>query len=113
MSSRLRVEPFTRAYPLNVLTMLLVIVSNCYRDPSEIKISKAHTYDSAGWRRPRELLERAPTHDAHRGADIVNEEPTMLALADIDLVQDVTADCSVVASLCAAVARPGSTYGKV
>jgi hypothetical protein len=37
----------------------------------------------------------------------------MQAAADIDLVQDVTADCSVVASLCAAVARPGGTYGKV
>lgn len=37
----------------------------------------------------------------------------MKAAADIDLVQDVTADCSVVASLCAAVARPGGTYGKV
>lgn len=89
------------------------ITSNRYSDPSEINISKEHAHDSAGWRRPLELLERTFTEDAHQGTHATNKQPTMLASADIDLVQDVTADCSVVASLCAAVARPGGTYGKV
>jgi calpain-7 len=37
----------------------------------------------------------------------------MLALKEIDLVQDVTADCSVVASLCAAISRSGHAREKV
>lgn len=40
-------------------------------------------------------------------------DPTMVADKSIDLVQDVTADCSVVASLCAAVARAGDGFEKV
>jgi hypothetical protein len=44
--------------------------------------------------------------------DAVNE-PTMIASNSIDLVQDVTADCSVVASLCAAVARTDHGFEKV
>lgn len=40
-------------------------------------------------------------------------QPTMMARSNIDLVQDVTADCSLVASLCAAVARPGQEFERV
>ena len=58
----------------------------------------------AGWKRPRELFE-AP----HGGAVPKSNEDLMCAKDDIDLVQDITTDCSVVASLCAAMKqlRPG------
>lgn len=39
--------------------------------------------------------------------------PTMLPTEKIDLVQDITTDCSVVASLCAAVARSERGFPKV
>lgn len=32
---------------------------------------------------------------------------------DVDLVQDITTDCSVVASLCAGMARAAKGHGKV
>lgn len=90
------------------LVSLYYYSSNYYRDPSKINISNTHTDEPGDWQRPRDLL-----GDELRDASITREQPTMKAAADIDLVQDVTADCSVVASLCAAVARPGGTYGKV
>ena len=37
----------------------------------------------------------------------------MVPLNEIDLVQDVTTDCSVVASLCAGIARALKGHGKV
>jgi hypothetical protein len=37
----------------------------------------------------------------------------MVAADDIDLVQDITTDCSVVASLCAGTARARKGHGKV
>ena len=49
------------------------------------------------WRRPRDFL------DQFRPASTWCS--TMVAHGSIDLVQDVTTDCSVVASLCAATAR--------
>ena len=61
--------------------------------------------DFAGWLRPVDLLEIR--NGANRS---LSNKPTMLASRAIDLVQDVTADCSVVASLCAALARPHSSY---
>lgn len=37
----------------------------------------------------------------------------MTATTEIDLVQDITTDCSVVASLCAGTARAVKGHGKV
>ncbi|KFY04046.1 hypothetical protein O988_01034, partial [Pseudogymnoascus sp. VKM F-3808] len=79
-----------------------------YIDPSKINISNTHADAPGDWQRPRDLL-----GNELQDASATPVEPTMQAAADIDLVQDVTADCSVVASLCAAVARPGGTYGKL
>jgi calpain-7 len=87
------------------------VLSNSFRDPSEIAISPSHIQDLAGWKRPTELLNSTFTGDLE-SLHAINK-PTMLASADIDLVQDVTADCSVVASLCAMVARPGGRFGRV
>ncbi|KFY39876.1 hypothetical protein V494_03780, partial [Pseudogymnoascus sp. VKM F-4513 (FW-928)] len=79
-----------------------------YTDPSKINISNNHADSPGDWGRPSDLLGGGLQDDSTS-----REQPTMQAAADIDLVQDVTADCSVVASLCAAVARPGGTYGKL
>lgn len=49
-----------------------------------------------GWKRPAQLIEQ------FRGSD----KPTVARSETVkDLVQDITTDCSVVASLCAATAR--------
>ncbi len=80
-------------------------------DLSEVPISKDHMRDFIGWQRPSELL-------SHKFSDEFDSHhhlctPSMAAFAPVDLVQDVTADCSVVASLCAALARPGTCSGEV
>lgn len=49
------------------------------------------------WRRPGETLE-----EAHVDHEL---KPTTIANGALDLVQDITTDCSVVASLCAITAR--------
>lgn len=45
--------------------------------------------------------------------DVENNDILMNASKDIDLVQDITTDCSVVASLCAGTARAGKGHSKV
>lgn len=90
--------------------MLLFHFLNVIRDSSEIRLSLSQKKVFAGWKRPTEVLHRrrlaGDVQDAVR-------DPTMVAQRAIDLVQDVTADCSVVASLCAAVARTGDGFEKV
>lgn len=51
------------------------------------------------WRRPDENLSKSGK--------------SMVATANIDLVQDITTDCSVVASLCAGTARVFKGHGSV
>lgn len=75
--------------------------TNIYRDSSEMKISEIQRKTFAGWKRPDQALYRG-MHERPKDAKF---EPTMLDVNDIDLVQDITADCSVVASLCAAEAQ--------
>lgn len=72
-------------------------VSNLHRDNVELALSAVQLEIFDAWRRPSELLEQPYTTPAWR--------PTMLANGKVDLVQDITTDCSVVASLCAATAR--------
>jgi calpain-7 len=81
-----------------------------YRDSSELKLSKSQKKYFAGWRRPHEAFRDRGTAT---GMPETNIEPNMIATSNIDLIQDVTADCSVVASLCAAMARPGRAIEKV
>ena len=71
-------------------------VSDLDRDNVEFPLSAVQLEVFDAWRRPRELRDQSPTTPARY--------PTMLAHAGVDLVQDVTTDCSVVASLCAATA---------
>lgn len=83
------------------------LASNIFRDSSEVSVPQVCAHDFAGWRRPDELA----SENGLEGLRI-NDEFTMPS-SDIDLVQDVTADCSVVASLCVLVARRGASYGSV
>lgn len=78
-----------------------------FSNSAEISMSKEHLKDFAGWQRPIELVKNRYLDNPQQSRV---SGPTMLPSKAIDLVQDVTADCSVVASLCAALARPGSSY---
>ncbi|KAF7196103.1 Calpain-like protease palB/RIM13 [Pseudocercospora fuligena] len=61
------------------------------------------------WKRPNEAL---PPPSWFSG-DRVNLGPSMHFFRDIDLVQDAATDCSVVASLCAGVARGQRGHAKM
>lgn len=68
----------------------------------ELELSDAQREIFAGWRRPDE-----------NQADPLNEERLMAPIDGFDLVQDITTDCSVVASLCAGTARASKGHGTV
>ena len=68
-----------------------------YEDAKELPLSNAQLVVFDGWRRPTEAISAAP-NNPHR-------TPSMVSNGSIDLVQDITTDCSVVASLCAVSAR--------
>lgn len=67
------------------------------RDKTFFRLSKVQLDVLCCWRRPGEVLEQA--HLNHQ------LKPTMTPNGKVDLVQDITTDCSVVASLCAISAR--------
>ena len=71
--------------------------SNLNSDNVDFPLSALQLEVFDAWRRPQELLGKSYTVPAYR--------PTMLAHGIVDLVQDITTDCSVVASLCATTAR--------
>lgn len=81
--------------------LILVGSIDMYSDTSRFRFSLAQQKVFGGWKRPRDALSRYRA-DSSNGPPL---EPTMVATASIDLVQDITTDCSVVASLCALVAR--------
>ena len=64
-------------------------------DNEDLPLSTLQKQAFDGWRRPHELLCRA--RDSHDKVDTRRRT--------LDLVQDVVSDCSVVASLCAVIAR--------
>ena len=64
----------------------------------------------AGWKRPTDAF---PLPCLQQPALFPNSNPTMVGEGNVDLVQDVTADCSVVASLCAITARAERGHSKV
>lgn len=74
-----------------------ISVTNLCRDNVGLSLSTVQLEVFDAWRRPGELLEQSQTTPTWC--------PTMLAHDRVDLVQDITADCSVVASLCATTAR--------
>jgi hypothetical protein len=85
------------------------IVNNA-RDPVDLKLSDAQSEIFAGWRRPH-ASGPGDLNPVEHG--LGGDETAMAASEDIDLVQDITTDCSVVASLCAGTARARKGHGKV
>ncbi|KAL0473240.1 calpain-like protease [Neurospora intermedia] len=76
----------------------------CYTDHSPFTLSPEQQDIFAGWKRPHEIFMDVP----ERGADVF-----MTATESIDLGQDLATDCSVVASLCAAVRQFGPRTGSL
>lgn len=85
-------------------------ITDCPRDDIDMELSKIQSEAFAGWKRPHEALRRVIDT---KGKAFVPAEPTMQATKKVDLVQDITADCSVVASLCSASSRGEDGYVRV
>jgi calpain-7 len=75
------------------------------RDPTDLELSDAQREIFAGWKRPHETFDPPP--------ETQHDEYSMISTNEIDLVQDITTDCSVVASLCAGTARALKGHGKL
>ncbi|KAF7937634.1 uncharacterized protein EAE98_001948 [Botrytis deweyae] len=86
-----------------------IFEASLYTDSSELKLSEDQIETFAGWKRPHER-DDVPSQMLK---DVENTDILMNASKDIDLVQDITTDCSVVASLCAGTARAGKGHSKV
>ena len=109
LSSRryLKGRPFTCKFLFVILPRLSLTFLS---DPTDLKLSNAQAESFAGWKRPHEYFDRlqGPEQDGP-GED----GSSMIAVNEMDLVQDITTDCSVVASLCAGTARAQKGHGKV
>lgn len=84
--------------------------ANSYRDEAELKLSDVQLEIFDGWRRPDKAL---PPPKLQVSSLPTDAGPTMIAEQNVDLIQDVTTDCSVVASLCAVIARASRGHPKV
>ncbi len=85
-------------------------ISNSHRDNPELLLSLVQRAIFDGWKRPAQAF---PLPCLQQPALFSNSNPNMMGEGKIDLVQDVTADCSVVASLCAITARAERGHSKV
>lgn len=79
-------------------------------DNVELKLSSQQQEIFNGWRRPDKAFPCSSIQQLDRAQE---SGPTMKAQARVDLVQDVTSDCSVVASLCAVSARAERGHSNV
>ncbi|TQS34664.1 hypothetical protein Golomagni_04942 [Golovinomyces magnicellulatus] len=73
-----------------------------YSEPTQLRLSEKQKSIFGGWKRPFEH------EDISHNVDLI-----MSSQNEIDLVQDVTNDCSVVASLCAVVSQASNIYGQL
>ena len=102
-------EPYTYVFENN-FEFFQFSSAHINRDATDLELSDAQREIFAGWKRPHETFGRPPeTH--HEG--VGDDGFSMMAINDIDLVQDITTDCSVVASLCAGTARDLKGHGKL
>ncbi|PGH23230.1 hypothetical protein AJ80_02646 [Polytolypa hystricis UAMH7299] len=74
-----------------------------FTDSSELHFSPLQRNIFGGWKRLSELL-------SDEGSGHV--DPVMETTSSVDLVQDITTDCSVVASLCAVISQVERGYSK-
>jgi len=82
-----------------------------FTDPTEFRFGREQLEIFDGWRRPSEVLSVDGLKAENHPSDGI--QPTMIPDKKIDLVQDMTSDCSVVASLCAGTARAESGHTRV
>lgn len=75
------------------------------------KFSNAQMEIFNEWVRPKD--EAMPIDDMPSGERSEEPELPIIAQNKIDLVQDMTSDCSIVASLCAIIARAERSYDGV
>jgi len=81
-----------------------------FSDSVPLSLSPSQLECFAGWKKPREAL-GSLEYLAHRPPS--SREPIMYFPPRMDLVQDMTSDCSVVASLCAETSRVERGHAKV
>ncbi|MCJ1394054.1 cysteine protease [Xylographa bjoerkii] len=82
-----------------------------FTDTTDFRFTAAQLDVFAGWRRPNEALSvEGLKTDRHVAMGIA---PTMVPSGTTDLVQDMTGDCSLVASLCAGMARAEAGHTKI
>lgn len=84
--------------------------SDRYRDSIQLQLSRLQQEVFDGWRRPDTIFPRSSLKQLNGKQ---GNGPTMKARGRVDLVQDVTSDCSVVASLCAVTARAERGHSNV
>jgi hypothetical protein len=75
-----------------------------HTDLPYLQLSDTQLKSFGGWKRPNEALGLISITSSSSGQTSTNT-PTMSPLEKVDLVQDLTSDCSVVASLCAGTSR--------
>lgn len=81
-----------------------------FEDSPPLQLSPLQLKTFAGWKRPWEAF--AGIEISKEGVKL-STQPTMQWVKKVDLVQDMTSDCSVVASLCAGSARAERGYPRV
>jgi calpain-7 len=81
-----------------------------FTDSSPLPLSQTQLESFGGWKRPKDAL--ALIQITSGGRHLPNE-PTVSHYDKVDLVQDLTCDCSVVASLCAGTSRFERGHAKV
>jgi calpain-7 len=74
-----------------------------FTDSPSLSLSETQLGSFGGWKRPKEALALLDLYDG--GKRLSNEPSMTVKKGRADLVQDLTSDCSVVASLCSGTAR--------
>ena len=79
-------------------------------DSRALPLSETQLKSFGGWKRPKEALDLI---EISKEGHALPKDPTMSFPDKVDLVQDLTSDCSVVASLCAGTSRIERGHPKV
>jgi calpain-7 len=82
-----------------------------FTDTDTLSLSPAQLESFDGWKRPNQAL--PSVHSRGTAEDVPEEAAVMHLPVAMDLVQDMTSDCSVVASLCALTSRTERGFPKV
>lgn len=81
-----------------------------FADSKPLPLSQTQLESFGGWKRPVDALAKI---QISTDGQMLPTDPTMSQFESVDLVQDLTSDCSVVASLCAGTSRVERGHTKV